>query len=73
MRYLYGAAAVVWGLTFLVVANLAFAKRPGIFPIGENAVYIENSACTVNMTPDRSEEDILADMVECIELHRQHR
>jgi hypothetical protein len=55
----------------VVMANLAFGSRVGIFPIGDDAVYIEDSACTVNMTPERSEEDILSDMLECIELHRQ--
>lgn len=63
---------VIFGCSALM-ASYAFAERPGIFPIGENAVYIQNEACTVNMTPQRSEEDILADMVECVTLHRQHR
>ena len=56
-----------------VMANLAFGSRAGIFPIGEEAVYVEDYVCTVNMTPERTEEDILADMVECVSLHRKHR
>jgi hypothetical protein len=55
------------------MANLAFGSRIGIFPIGEEAVYIEDSSCTVNMTPERTEEAILADMVECVSLHRKHQ
>ena len=68
MKYFWGTAALVWA--FAALFSFGLATRPGIFPIGEDAVYIEDSACTVNMTADRSEEDILSDMLECIELHR---
>ena len=62
---------VIFGCSALM-ASYAFAQQ-GIFPIGTDAVYILNEACTVNMTPQRSEEAILADMVECVSLHRKHR
>ena len=57
------------------MASFALAEKPrqNIFPIGSQAVYILDEACTVNMTPSREEEAILADMLECVELHRQHR
>lgn len=59
---------------FLIMGQYAIANNnSGIHPIGENAVYIAGEACTVNMTPQRSEEEILGDMLECIALHREER
>lgn len=42
----------------------------GIQPIGTDAVYIAGEACTVNMTLDRSQEEIATDMEMCLVLHK---
>ena len=42
----------------------------GIHPIGSDAVYIAGEACTVNMTLDRSQEEIATDMEMCLVLHK---
>ncbi len=73
MKYANPIFAIVTIISFAVMASYALASNAnGIFPIGTEAVYIQNEACTVNMTPQRSEEDIINDMMECVELHRQN-
>ena len=45
-------------------------ESDGIHTIGTDAVYIAGEACTVNMTLDRSEEEIATDMEMCLVLHK---
>ena len=60
-------------LNILVIATLLGAcnlNSNGIHTIGSDAVYIAGEACTVNMTLDRSEEEIATDMEICLALHK---
>jgi len=47
------------------------ASNNGIYPRGENAVYILNEACTVNMLENRTNEDMIADFNYCLQMHKE--
>ena len=68
MKFIIGTG-VVFGLAMFAI--FASANARGINMIGENAVYLAGEACTVNMTFDRTEEEIIQDMMDCMILHRE--
>ena len=67
MKYL--VAALTLG-TILMTINWLNRDNNGIIPIGEEAVFIRGEACVVNITPERTEEEIGSDMIRCLELNR---
>jgi hypothetical protein len=40
----------------------------GYVQIGEHAIYVREQFCTVDMTPDRDQQDVVADMTSCLRL-----
>lgn len=57
---------------FVVAFGVGFAamsQEPGIFPIGENAVYIQGEACVINAQPS---EKMKQDMQTCLEIHERY-
>jgi hypothetical protein len=57
---------------FVMAFGVGFAltsQKSGIFPIGENAVYIQGEACIINA---QASEKMKQDMQACIEIHERY-
>ena len=67
------ATGVLFVASMIVIFASASGSPRGINPIGTEAVYLAGEACVVNMTFDRSEEQIVNDMMDCLLLHREAR